>query len=174
MKMSRQSRRLERHQRMRARAVSLNIVSMIDVFAVLVFFLLVSSSITAAKLNVINLNLPSPDQQTTPDKPPLQLTITLHKDGLDVSDRNGGLRHLDNTPEGYNLQALGDLLVEVKKTAPSEDTVTLLLEPDIPYDDLIKIMDRARFAPAEARAAGMPAEMFPNVSLGDAPTGAQP
>src|SRR3546814_2161790 len=76
MKMSRQSRRLERHQRMRARAVSLNIVSMIDVFAVLVFFLLVSSSITAAKLNVINLNLPSPDQQTTPDKPPLQLTIT--------------------------------------------------------------------------------------------------
>src|SRR3546814_11753805 len=108
MKMSRQSRRLERHQRMRARAVSLNIVSMIDVFAVLVFFLLVSSSITAAKLNVINLNLPSPDQQTTPDKPPLQLTITLHKNGLDVSDRNGGLRHLDNTPEGYNLQAPGE------------------------------------------------------------------
>src|SRR3546814_6077758 len=158
---------------MRARAVALNIVSMIDVFAVLVFFLLVSSSITAAKLNVINLNLPSPDQQTTPDKPPLQLTITLHKNGLDVSDRNGGLRHLDNTPEGYNLQALGDLLVEVTKTAPSEDTITLLLEPDIPYDDLLKIMNRARFEPAEARAASMPAEMFPTISLGDAP-GAQP
>lgn len=171
MKKTRQSRRLERHQRMRARAVSLNIVSMIDVFAVLVFFLLVSSSITAAKLNVISLNLPSPDQQIKPDKPPLLLTVTLHKSSLDVSDRNGGLRHLDNTPEGYNLQALADLLVEVKKTAPAEDTVTLLLEPDIPYDDLIRIMDTTRFTPAEARAAGLPAEMFPNVSLGDAPGG---
>lgn len=156
---------------MRARAVSLNIVSMIDVFAVLVFFLLVSSSITAAKLNVINLNLPSPDQQTVPDKLPLQLTITLRKNGLDVSDRNGGIRRLDNTPEGYNLQALADLLVEVKKTAPSESNVTLLLEPDIPYDDLIRVMDTARFAPAEARAAGLPSEMFPNVALGDAPGG---
>jgi len=157
---------------MRARAVSLNIVSLIDVFAVLVFFLLVSSSITAAKLNVINLNLPSPDQQASPDKPPLQLTITLRKSSLEVADRNGALRRLDNTPEGYNLQALGDLLVEVKKAAPSETTVTLLLEADIPYDDLIKIMDTARFTPAEARAAGLPPEMFPNVSLGDAPGGA--
>jgi biopolymer transport protein ExbD len=171
MKKTRQSRRLERHQRMRSRAVSLNIVSMIDVFAVLVFFLLVSSSITAAKLNVINLNLPSPDQQSVPDKPPLQLTITLRKNGLEVSDRNGALRRLDNTPEGYNVQALGDLLVEVKKTAPAETNVTLLLEADIPYDDLIKIMDAARFAPAEARATGLPLEMFPNISLGDAPGG---
>ncbi|NKF23772.1 biopolymer transporter ExbD [Solimonas sp. C16B3] len=157
---------------MRARAVSLNIVSMIDVFAVLVFFLLVSSSITAAKLNVIDLNLPSQDQALKPDKPPLQLTITLRHNGLDVSDRNGGLRHLDNTPQGYNLQALSELLVQVKKSAPTEDTVTLLLEPDIPYDDLIRIMDTARFTPAEARADGLPPEMFPNVSLGDAAGGA--
>lgn len=174
MKMSRRSRRLERHQRMRSRSAALNIVSMIDVFAVLVFFLLVSSSITAAKLNVIDLNLPSANQQTRPDKPPLQLTITLRKNGLDVSDRNGGLRRLDNTPEGYNLQALADLLVEVKKSAPAENDLTLLLEADIPYDDLVRIMDTARFAPAEARAAGLPAEMFPNVSLGDALTGAKP
>lgn len=156
---------------MRARAVHLNIVSMIDVFAVLVFFLLVSSSITAAKLNVVDLNLPSSDQTQTPDKPPLQLTITLRKNSLDVSDRSGALRHLDNTPEGYNVQALGDLLAEVKKSAPAETTVTLLLEPAIPYDDLIRIMDTARFTPAEARAAGLPAEMFPNISLGDAPGG---
>ena len=159
---------------MRARAVSLNIVSMIDVFAVLVFFLLTSASITAAKLNVIDLNLPSADQQTPPpDKPPLQLTITLRKVGLEVSDRSGSMRRLENTPEGYNVQALSDLLAEVKKTSPAETTVTLLLEPDIAYDELIKVMDAARFTPAEARAAGLPAEMFPTISLGDAP-GAAP
>lgn len=168
MKISRRARRLERHQRLRARAVHLNIVSLIDVFAVLVFFLLTTASITAAKLNIIDLNLPSADQKLTPDKPPLQLTVTLRHGSLDVSDRAGGLRRLQNTPEGYNVQALGDLLVNVKKSAPAETSVTLLLEPDIPYDDLIKVMDAARFTPAEARAAGLPSEMFPNVSLGDA------
>ena len=104
--MSRRKRRLERHQRMRARAVHLNIVSLIDVFAVLVFFLLTTASITAAKLNVVDLNLPSADQQLTPDKPPLQLSVTLRKNELVVSDRNGALRRLANTPEGYNVQAL--------------------------------------------------------------------
>lgn len=153
---------------MRARAVSLNIVSMIDVFAVLVFFLLVSSSITAAKLNVIKLNLPSADQKILPDKPPLQLTIVLRKNALEVSDRNGGLRRLNNSAAGYDLAGLGALLLQVKKSAPQENTVTLLLEPDIPYDDLIHIMDTARVAPPEAQAAGMSAEMFPNISLGDA------
>ncbi|SEQ67786.1 Biopolymer transport protein ExbD [Solimonas aquatica] len=158
---------------MRARAVSLNIVSMIDVFAVLVFFLLVSSSITAAKLNVVKLNLPSPDQKIVPDKPPLQLSITLRHKGLEVSDRNGGLRQLPNTAEGYDLDALGKLLAQIKASAPGENTVTLLLEPDIPYDDLIHVMDAARYAPLDAGSVAARTEMFPNISLGDA-AGAKP
>ena len=169
MKVSRRTRRLERHQKVRSRAVELNIVSMIDVFAVLVFFLLVSSSLAAARLNVISLNLPSPDQTIAPeDQTPLQLTVTVRASGLEVSDRRGALRVLQNTPDGYNVQALSDVLVEAKKAAPSETSVTVLLEPDIAYDNLVKVMDAARLAPAEARAAGLPRELFPNISIGDA------
>lgn len=177
MKQSRKSRRQDRHHRVRSRAVELNIVSMIDVFAVLVFFLLVSSSLAASRLNVISLNLPSPDQAVTPpEEQPLQLTITVRRDGLVVSDRKGALRSLANTPDGYNVQALADVLVEAKKAAPAENSVTVLLEPDIAYDNLVKVMDAARLAPAEARAAGLPREMFPNISIGDAaaPEGATP
>jgi len=168
--MSRRIRRLQRHHKLRARAVHLNIVSLIDIFAVLVFFLLVSASLAASRLNVFSLNLPSPDRTVTPqeqDKQPL--TITLRKSGLSVTGSNGVRRQLPNTPEGYNLQALSDLLVEVKKSDPSEQAITVLLEADVAYDNLVKVMDAARVTPAESRASGLPREMFPLISIGDAP-----
>ena len=170
MKLSRKAKREQRLHRLRSRDAELNIVSMIDVFAVLVFFLLVSSSVAATKLNVISLNLPAPDTQQQPppeEEQPLALTVVLRKALLEVSSKNGS-HTLPNTPAGYDLQSLSNLLVEVKKTAPKEQTITLLMEADIPYDNLVQVMDAARLAPAEARAAGLPREMFPNISIGDA------
>lgn len=164
---ARRTRRLERHLK-RGGNEELNIVSMIDVFAVLVFFLLVSSSIAAARLNVLSLNLPSNDTVSNPDKLPLQLTVSLLPGALVVSDRNGALRKLDNTPAGYNIQALSEVLVETKKAAPGENTITLLVAPDVPYDDVVKVMDAARLTPAEARNLGLPRELYPQISLGDA------
>lgn len=167
--MSQRIRRLQRHHKQRARAVHLNIVSLIDVFAVLVFFLLVSSSLAAARLNVISLNLPSPDRTVTPQQQNKQpLTVTLRETELVVSSE-AGTRNLANTPQGYNVQALSDLLVEVKKSDPAEQSINVLLEPDTPYDALVKVMDATRITPAEARAGGLPHELFPQISIGDAP-----
>ncbi len=167
--MSQRIRRLQRHHKQRARAVHLNIVSLIDVFAVLVFFLLVSSSLAAARLNVISLNLPAPDRTVTPQEQPKQpLTVTLRKTELVVTSGDGVTRNLANTPQGYNVQALSDLLVEVKKSDPSEQNINVLLEPDTPYDALVKVMDASRVTPAEARASGLPHELFPQISIGDA------
>lgn len=160
---------MQRQQNHRARAVQLNIVSMIDVFAVLVFFLLVSSSLAAARLNVISLNLPAPDRAPPPEQPQQQLTVVVRSSGLEVSDRGGAVRNFANTPSGYNLQAFSDLLVEIKKSLPSEQGITLLMEPEIAYDNVVKIMDAVRIAPAEARASGLPRELFPLISIGDAP-----
>lgn len=169
MSASRRRRRLQRNAKVRARTVHLNIVSLIDVFAVLVFFLLVSSSLAAARLNVISLNLPSPDQTLAPqDDTPRPLTVTVRAQSLAVSDRNGAIRQIDNTPEGHNIQALSDVLVDIKHSNPREQSLTLLLEPDIAYDDLVKVMDAARLSPAEARAGGLPRELFPQISIGDA------
>lgn len=167
MKMTRRVRRMERQHKFGARTVRLNIVSMIDVFAVLVFFLLVSSSLAATRLNVISLNLPSPDKAIDPDKVELQLTATVRKGVIQVSDHRGAIRNIANTPAGYNLAALSDLLVEVKKSSPADQNITLMMEPDVVYDDMVKIMDVVRLTPAEARASGMPRELFPQISVGE-------
>lgn len=168
MKMTRRVRRMERQHKFGAREVRLNIVSMIDVFAVLVFFLLVSSSLAAARLNVINLNLPAPDKQSSPETLELKLTATVRKGVIEVADSNGAVRNIVSTPEGYNVSALSDLLVEVKKSKPSEQNITLMMEADVLYDDMVKIMDAIRLTPAEARASGLPRELFPQISVGEA------
>jgi biopolymer transport protein ExbD len=169
--MSQRIRRLQRHHKQRARAVQLNIVSLIDVFAVLVFFLLVSSSLAAARLNVISLNLPAPDRTIAPQDPDKQpLSVTLRKSGILVVGSSGGRRFLTNTPAGYDFESLANVLVEEKKAKPAEQGIVVLLEPDTAYDDLVKVMDAARATPAEVRAAfGLAREMFPLVSIGDAP-----
>ncbi len=155
---------------MRGKITHLNIVSLIDVFAVLVFFLLVSSSISAARLNIISLNLPSPDQAAPPpeqDKVPLQLTIEMRSNGLTVFASGKPLRHFASTSGDYDIDALSELLVQVKRTAPEEKSVTLLFEPEIPYDNVIQVMDATRIAPL-ALAGDMKRELFPQISIGDA------
>ena len=167
MKMSRRVRRMQREHKFGARTVRLNIVPLIDVFAVLVFFLLASASLAAARLNVINLNLPEPDRTASQDSEQLRLTVVVRQGVIEVSDSRGAVRNIVSTPAGYNLAALSDLLVEVKKAAPTEQAIVLMMEPEVLYDDVVKTMDTIRLAPAEARAAGMPAELFPQVSIGE-------
>lgn len=170
MRLSRKQRRELRTNKLAAREAELNIVSMIDVFAVLVFFLLVTSSIVSAKLNVISLNLPEQSAEPPPPEKeePYSLAIIVRKDSLALAERQQIKHRLPNTPGGYDLQSLSNFLVEAKRGHPKEQNVTLLLEPDIAYDDLVRIMDAARVTPAEARAQGMAPEMFPNIALGDA------
>lgn len=168
MKMTRRQRRLKRLHKAGPRAVSVNIIPMIDVFAVLVFFLLASASLAAAKLNVIDLNLPSPDKQPIPENQELRLTATVRQGVIEIADSRGAVRNIPNTPAGYNYTALAELLVQVKQTKPSEQNITLMIEADVPYEEVVKIMDTVRMTPAEARASGLPAEMFPRISVGEA------
>jgi hypothetical protein len=46
---------------------------------------------------------------------------------------------------------------------------TILLEPDTPYDTLVQVMDRVRILEVNAGLNTVQAELFPDVSIGDAP-----
>ena len=164
---------MQRHNRARAAAVHLNIVSMIDVFAVLVFFLLLSASLAADRLATLGLDLPSENQPKIETPPPKSLQVTVHRDGrLDLQDRGGTVTQIPGTTEGHDLQTLSDDLLAIKQAAPKEDSITLLLEPDVPYDVLVQVMDTARTAPGEAIFENGSHDMFPLISIGDAPAAA--
>ena len=67
-------------------------------------------------------------------------------------------------------QKLSVLMRETKKRLPTESKVTLLSEPGIAYEVLVSVMDAVR---VDLTATGPDTvELFPQISLGDAPAAA--
>lgn len=169
MKSPRRIRRMQRINRVRSRAVHLNLVSMIDVFAVLVFFLLLSASLAAERLNKLGLDLPSPNPTQQVSEPPRTVVITIRRTELELSDLQGNIAHLPNTTKGRDVKALAAKLIAIKRGKPDEQQITLLTEPDIPYEALVQVMDAARVLPIGAASAdGRTRDLFPQISIGDA------
>jgi biopolymer transport protein ExbD len=159
--LSHQTRRAMRRAR-RRRATELNIVSMIDVLTVLVFFLLVNS----VGIAIIGINLPDANANPT-DHPPRGLSVVMRDGGMLVIDRNGPLQAFANTAEGYDFAGVARYLRSIKDQVPDESNITLLLAPGIPYDSVIHLIDAVRVQPTPDGRGER--ELFPEVSLGDAP-----
>ena len=165
MRRSQALRKLLRRQR---RPSELTLVSMIDIFTVLVTFLLMTAIFS--RTVVLDLKLPS-NNASFPELPKgLNLEIIIRDDLLQVADRGTGpLRTLPNTPQGYDLDGLTEYLKFVKSRYPDKTEATILLEPQTPYDTLVQVMDRTRVVEVNAGLSTQQAELFPEVSIGDAP-----
>jgi biopolymer transport protein ExbD len=146
----------------------LQLVSMIDIFTVLVTFLLMTAIFS--RTVVLDLKLPS-NNASFPELPKgLNLEVIVHRDDLVIADRGTGpLRTLPNTDKGYDLDGLTQYLQFVKSRYPDKTDATILLEPDTPYNSLVQVMDRTRVAEINTGLSSVQAELFPEVSIGDAP-----
>jgi hypothetical protein len=61
----------------------------------------------------------------------------------------------------------------VKARFPTMTTASILLEPDTPYDTLVQVMDHVRIFETSDGLQTVQAELFPDISVGDAPPAAQ-
>src|SRR5277367_3566042 len=140
MRRSYQSRKMERHAR---KPAELLLVPMIDIFTVLVTFLLMTA--VFSRTVVLQLDLPAANAKM-PDLPQdLQLEVLVRHNLLEVADRNTGpLKDIPNTAQGYDYDGLTDFLKQVKAKFPTKTDASVLLEKDTPYDTLVQVMDRVR------------------------------
>jgi biopolymer transport protein ExbD len=165
MRRSYQYRKLERHSR---KPAELLLVPMIDIFTVLVTFLLMTA--VFSRTVILQLNLPAAQTEFRDPPPGLVLEVMVRKDLLQVADRNSGpLATLPNTAAGYDYNGLTDYLKRVKAKFPEKTEATILLEADTPYDTLVQVMDRVRVFEDGSGANLVQAELFPDISIGDAP-----
>jgi len=165
MRRSYQARKLLRHKR---KSGELMLVSMIDIFTVLVTFLLMTAVFSHTV--ILQLHLPTPQSQFRPPPPGLVLEVLVRKDLLQVADRNSGpLATFPNTAQGYDFGALTQYLEQVKARFPTMTAASILLEPDTPYDTLVQVMDHVRVFETNDGLQTVQAELFPDVSVGDAP-----
>jgi biopolymer transport protein ExbD len=158
-------RKLERRQR---KPSELMLVSMIDIFTVMVTFLLMTA--VFSRTVILELKLPPANAEFTPPPPGLQLEVVVRQDSLQVDDRNSGpLASFPNHDGAYDYEALSRYLQLVKSKYPDKTEATVLLEPAIPYDVVVQVMDRTRVLEVNAGFNVVQYELFPDVSLGDAP-----
>src|SRR2546421_679021 len=143
-------------------------VPMIAIFTVLVTFLLMTA--VFSRTVIVELNLPAPQTEFREPPPGLQLEVMVRKDLIQVADRNTGpLATLPNTPGGYNYDALTEYLKRVKARFPEKTDASILLEADTAYDTLVQVMDRVRVFEVSQGLNVVQAELFPDISIGDAP-----
>lgn len=158
---------MRRHHRGRG-SYDLNVVPMIDMMVMLVCFLVFSAVFT--RTSILELNFPTADA-AVPDLPQgLQLEVVVRTASIEIGDRNTGvLKRLPNTGQGYDLDGLADYLLLVKSKYQDKQDASVLLEPQISYDTLVQVMDVVRvYVPKGGHA--VQTELFPDVSVGDAPT----
>jgi biopolymer transport protein ExbD len=152
----------------------LNITAFMNLMVILVPFLLITA--VFSRLAILELNLPgSSTEPVEPQDQVFQLEVIVRSDKIEVGDRNQGLLGIyPNTEEGYDFDAVGDKLVELKKRYPDKTDASILLEQEIPYDTLVQIMDTVRVSvdielDEDDDEVLVRSDLFPDISIGDAP-----
>lgn len=157
-----------RVRRLHKRPAALEVTAFINLIVVLVPFLL--STAVFSRLAILELTLPAQSSGVEQLKGDLQLEVVIRPDGLNVGDRIGGqILWIPNKDSGYDYHALGDLMLELKARFPDKTEASILAEPGTPYDVLVGVMDAVRETRTAQGANVVHADLFPDISIGDAP-----
>jgi len=160
-----------RHRRLEQSA-DLDITAFMNLMIVLVPILLIN--MVFAHANVLELNFPdiSTDLDNNQDSP-VQLQILILPNSLQVSDGNGTIiKDIPNVvSEGaqYDFMLLSEVMQEVKKRYSDQKDITVLAQKSTPYQTLVSVMDAARSFETDIAGSLVDAELFPNISISDAP-----
>ncbi len=160
------SRRGGRHH---IETAELNITAFMNLMVILVPFLLITA--VFSRLAILELNLPASSTEPTDSQElTFQLEVIVRADKIEVGDRNvGALGIYPNKTDGYDYESLSSKLAEIKDSYPEKTDAAILLESDISYDTLVQVMDRVRVAELIEEEDIVRKDLFPDISIGDAP-----
>jgi biopolymer transport protein ExbD len=179
--------RKHHYRRPKKEPPELNITTFLNLMVVLVPFLLITA--VFSRMAVIELSLPVGGSDND-DEETLTIEVIVRETGLELSDGKQILETLpllsniklpvdsDGTKDIsklYDIKSLADYLVKLKKQHPAKTDALVLMEEDVEYRSLIRIMDSVRST--FVREKGEEGEgdvlqqmvLFPDISIGDAP-----
>ena len=146
----------------------LNITAFMNLMVILVPFLLITA--VFSHLTVLELNLPSSGAASKNKKPTFELQVIINKNQIKLADNRGGLiKKIQNNSKGYNFAYLSKTLKQIKSRFPDKTNATILSSPNVDYETLVGVMDAVRMYHAVENGEIINAELFPDISIGDAP-----
>lgn len=141
MKHSKRANRMERHHERHHRSKGLNLVSLMDIFTILVFFLLVNSS-DVQEIPTRSVQMP---ESVSEQKPRETVVVVVNKDGILVQDElvislDAALAQDGNTLEPLKAALAAQAGRLVQSAADGGNEVTIIGDKDLPYRLLRKVM----------------------------------
>ena len=134
--------------------VEVNLIPVMNLFVTLIPFLLLAAAFL--HVGVIATSLPSQTDEVSDiaaDKLSVTVNLLVEEDKIEVSASNAVLEEevlaqlaftIPKEKDGYDLELLGKALHEIKLRYKNSDTVVVLPTDDIPYQDIIRILDASR------------------------------
>lgn len=163
--------RMSRIRRHKPEASELNITAFLNLMVILVPFLLITA--VFSHMTILELNLPpkqDDQQQNQDDKKDRNFEVILRHNKLVVADTLGGvIKSIPKVGSSYDMKALSELLIKIKTQFPTKENITILLEPNIPYEALVQAMDTVRVVDVVEMTSVVRKELFPLIAIGDAP-----
>lgn len=160
------------HYRRRTKPpMELDVTTFLNLMVVLVPFLLITA--VFSRITVVELMLPSEAGGSAADSQAFRMEVIVREATVEISNGRAIIAEIPNVEGEYDLPTLSDHIVTLKRENREVDAASVLLEPQIPYDYLIQIMDVVRSVevatPEAADQEVAYAALFPNISIGVAP-----
>lgn len=146
----------------------LDITAFMNLMIVLVPVLLLG--MVFSQTSILDLNFSAGSEDLDVELENLQIQVVVREQALIVADSKGGLiKRIDNVESGYQFDELRLVLKQLKARLPEKKDISILAEKNTSYQTLVTAMDTVRSYPAVVAASLVEAELFPDISIGDAP-----
>jgi len=156
-----------KHRRLRNEA-DLDITAFMNLMIVLVPILLIN--MIFASTSVLELNFPTQNDDQALDNDLVQLQVIITPEQLLVADNKGGIiKQIDSKEGAYDFDMLGLVMQDLKARVPDKKDITVMAMKKTSYQTLVSVMDKVRSYPAVVAGSVFHAELFPEVSIADAP-----
>jgi biopolymer transport protein ExbD len=159
------------HYRRRTKdPADLDMTTFLNLMVVLVPFLLITA--VFSRITIVELSLPGPSSGTAASEPKFGVEVVVRDVGLEITNGTSVIASIPKVEDDYDLATLSQMMIALKRDHPQKQDASVLLEPEIEYDHLIRVMDVVRGAELpgdEGEEGTMRVALFTDISIGDAP-----
>ena len=149
--------------------MELEVTTYLNLMVVLVPFLLITA--VFSRIAIVELSLPSATGGPSPDAPTFRIEVIVREENLEISNGTSVIAAIQNVEGEYDWQKLSEHMIELKREYSNIEAASVLLEPQVPYDHLIQVMDVVRSAeiPGNSDEEFRRVALFSDISVGEAP-----
>lgn len=169
--------RRHHYKRRSKETYDIDVTTFLNLMVVLLPFLLITA--VFSRMTIVELNLPSSSGGPSSHEDNFRIEVIVREEGIEISNGSSIIASVPKKDDEFDLETLSDLMVELKRDYPNQDAASVLMEPRIPYDYLIRVMDVVRSVEVtksievtddeQAEPEIQLVALFTEISVGDAP-----